>query len=214
MIKLYGNKFSPPSNKVEMCLNLLGVEYEFAFVDLLKGEQRTKDFLSISSFGKVPVLVDGNFKLSESNAIIKYLCKKSKSDLYSTDFEKQAEIDMWCDFIAQHLVMQGYAKIMFNKMVAPRVGVEPDQRAIKEGYENLNKFFSIIEEKLSETKFLGEDKMTIADISLLSTIDPSELIEVELKPYPKLLAWRKNLQSKDFYQKTHKFYGESMMTKK
>ncbi len=214
MIKLYGHKFSPPSNKVEMCMNLLSLEYEFIFIDLLKGQQRTNDFLSLAPFGKVPVLVDGNFKLSESNAIMKYLCKKSKSDLYSADFEKQAEIDMWCDFIAQHITMQGYAKVMFSKMVAPRIGVEPDQRAIKEGYENLNNFLSIIEEKLGKTKFLAGDKMTIADISLLSTIDPSEMIEVDLKLYPKLFAWRKNLQSQDFYQKTHKFYGESMMAKK
>ena len=74
MIKLYGNKLSPPSNKVEMCINLLGLEYEFVFVDLLKGQQRTSDFLSLTPFGKIPVLVDGKFKLSESNAIIKYLC--------------------------------------------------------------------------------------------------------------------------------------------
>ena len=214
MIKLYGNKFSPPSNKVEMCINLLGLEYEFVFVDLLKGHQRTGEFLSITPFGKVPVLVDGNFKLSESNAIIKYLCKKSKSDLYPSGLEEQAEVDMWCDFITQHLTMGAYVKVMFNKVVAPRIGVEPDQRAIKEGYEFIGKYLSLIEERLNKTKFLARDKMTIADISLLSTIDPSELIEVDLKPYPKLLTWRKNLQSQDFYQKIHKFYGESMMAKK
>ena len=140
MIKLYGNKFSPPSNKVEMCINLLGLEYEFVFVDVLKGEQKTDDFLSLTPFGKVPVLVDEKFKLSESNAIIKYLCKKSKSDLYPSDLEKQAEVDMWCDFIALHLTMGAYAKVMFNKIVAPRMGVEPDQRSIKEGYGFINNF--------------------------------------------------------------------------
>ena len=214
MIKLYGNKFSPPSNKVEMCINLLGLEYEFVFVDLLKGEQRTSDFLSITPFGKVPVLVDGNFKLSESNAIIKYLCKKSKSDLYPSDLEKQAEVDMWCDFISQHLTVGAYVKVIFNKMVAPRIGVEPDQRSIKEGYEFIGKYLSLIEEKLNKTKFLAGDKMTIADISLLAIVDPSEIIDIDLKPYPKLTAWRSSLKAQSFYQKVHKFYGESMMAKK
>ncbi len=214
MIKIYGNKFSPPSNKVEMCINVLGLEYEFVFIDLLKGEQRKSEFLSITPFGKAPVLVDGNFKLSESNAIMKYLCKKSKSDLYPSDLEKQAEVDMWCDFIAQHLTMQAYAKVMFNKVVAPRIGVEPDQRSIKEGYEFIGKYLTLIEENLNKTKFLTGDKMTIADISLLATIDPSELIEVNLKTYPKLTAWRDSLKAQSFYQKVHKFYGESMMAKK
>lgn len=214
MIKLYGNKFSPPSNKVEMCINLLGLEYEFIFVDLLKGEQRKSEFLSITPFGKAPVLVDGNFNLSESNAIIKYLCKKTKSDLYPSDLEKQAEVDMWCDFISQHLSLGAYLKVMFNKMVAPRIGIEPDQKSIKEGYEFINKYLALIEEKLNKTKFLAGDKMTIADICLLATIDPSEVIEVNLKTYPKLNALRDGLKSQSFYQKVHQFYGESMMMTK
>ena len=214
MIKLYGHKFSPPSNKVEMCINALGLEYEFIFVDLLKGQQRAEDFLSITPFGKVPVLVDGSLKLSESNAIIKYLCRKAKSDLYPSGLEEQAEVDMWCDFIGQHLTMGAYVKVMFNKMVAPRIGVEPDQRAVKEGYEFIEKHLSVIEKKLNKTKFLAGDKMTIADICLLAVIDPSEMIDVDLKMYPKLTAWRDNLKAQNFYQKVHKVYGESMMAKK
>lgn len=214
MIKLYGNRFSPPSNKVEMVLNELGVEYEFVFVDLLKGEQRKPEFLSLTPFGKVPVLVDGNFKLSESNAIIKYLSKKTKSELYPSDLEKQAEVDMWCDFIGQHLTLGAYVKVIFNKMVAPRIGVEPDPRSMKEGYEFISKYLTLIEEKLNKTKFLAGDKMTIADVTLLATIDPSEMIEVDLKTYPKLNTLRDSLKSQNFYQKVHKFYGESMMMAK
>lgn len=213
-MKLYGNRFSPPSNKVEMVLNKLGIEYEFVFVDLLNGEKRKPEFLSLTPFGKVPVLVDGNFKLSESTAIIKYLARKAKSELYPTDLEEQASVDMWCDFIGQHLTLGAYVKVIFNKMVAPRIGVEPDPRSMKEGYEFITKYLTTIEEKLNKTKFLAGDKMTIADISLISTIDPSEMIGVDLKVYPKLMALRENLKSQDFYQKVHKFYGESMVATK
>lgn len=213
MIKLYGNRFSPPSNKVEMCLNLLGLEYEFVFVDLLNGEQRKPEFISLTYFGKVPFLVDGDFKLSESNAIMKYLCKKTKSDLYPSGLEEQADVDRWCDFLSMHLAM-AYGKVIFNKMIAPRMGVEPDEKSMKEGYELLSKYFPLIEEKLNKTKFVAGDKMTIADILLLATMDPSEMIELDLKAYPKLIALRNSLKSQSFYQKVHKVYGESMMTAK
>lgn len=213
MIKLYGNRFSPPSNKVEMVLNQLGLEYEFVFVDLLNGEQRKPEFLSLTSFGKVPFLVDEKFKLSESNAIMKYLCRKAKSDLYPSGLEEQAEVDKWCDFISMHLAM-AYGKVMFNKMIASKMGLEPDERSMKEGYELLSKYFPLIEEKLSKTKFIAGDKMTISDILLVATIDPSEMIEVDLKAYPKLVALRESLKSQSFYQKVHKFYGESMMMAK
>jgi glutathione S-transferase len=213
MIKLYGNRFSPPSNKVEMCLNQLGIEYEFVFVDLLNGEQRKPEFLALTSFGKVPFLVDGNFKLSESNAIMKYLCRKAKSDLYPSGLEEQAEVDKWCDFISMHLAM-AYGKVIFNKMIASKMGSEPDERSMKEGYEFLSKYFPLIEEKLNKTKFMAGDEMTIADILLVATIDPSEMIEVDLKAYPKLIALRNSLKSQSFYQKVHKVYGESMMMAK
>lgn len=213
MIKFYGNRFSPPCNKVEMCLNLLGLEYEFIPVDLLSGAQRKPEFLEINFFGKAPAIIDGDFKLAESNAIMKYLSRKAKSDLYPEDIKQQAEVDMWLDFISQHLIMQGYMKIMFNKMIAPRIGVEVDEKSIKEGYENLSKYFPLIEGKLTKTKFLVGDKITIADVALLSTIDPSEMIQVDLKPYPKLLALRNSLTSQNFYQKVHKFYGEAMLSR-
>ena len=214
MIKLYGTKISPPCNKVEMCLNALGMEYEFISLDLFKGANRTAEYLAINPFGKVPAIEDGTLKLSESNAIMKYLSKKAKSDLYPDDLVKQTEIDRWCDFVSQHINIQGYLPIAFNKFVAKKIGFEPNSNEIKKGEELLKKLLPLIEEQLNKTKYLAGDKLTIADICLLASVDPSELIELDLKPYPKLSAWRKDLQSQDFYQKTHKFYGESMMAKK
>lgn len=214
MIKLYGNKISPPSNKVEMCLNALNMNYEFISLDLFKGENRTDKYLAVNPFGKAPAIEDEKIKLSESNAIMKYLCRKAKSDFYPEDLVQQAEIDMWCDFVSQHLNMQGYLPIAFNKFVAKKIGLEPNEKEIKKGQEFVNRFLPIIENQLNKKKYLAGDKLTIADFCLLASIDPSELIEVDLKPYSKLLEWRKNLQSQDFYQKTHKFYGESIMAKK
>lgn len=214
MIKLYGNKISPPCNKVEICLNALGIDYEFISLDLFKGENKTDKYLAINPSGKVPTIEDGKLKLFESNAIIKYLCRKVKSDFYPNDLIQQAEIDKWCDFVSQHLNMQGYLPLAFNKFVAKKIGLEPNANEIKKGEEFINRFLPVIESQLNKTKYLAGEKLTIADFCLLASIDPSELIEVDLKSYPKLLAWRKNLQSQDFYQKTHKFYGECMMAKK
>jgi glutathione S-transferase len=78
MIKLYGNVNTKSFNtlKLRFALAEIGADYEFSPVDLPKGEARTADFLRINPHGKVPVLVDGDFALPESDAILWYLGEK------------------------------------------------------------------------------------------------------------------------------------------
>src|SRR3982751_2005302 len=75
MIKLYGavNTKSFNTLKLRFALAEIGVPYEFIPIDLAKGEARTADFMRINPHGKVPVLVDGDFALPESDAILWYL---------------------------------------------------------------------------------------------------------------------------------------------
>jgi glutathione S-transferase len=77
-MKLYGNVNNKSFNtlKIRFALAEIGAAYEFAPVDLAKGESRTPEFLRINPHGKVPVLVDGDFALPESDAILWYLGEK------------------------------------------------------------------------------------------------------------------------------------------
>lgn len=74
-MKLYG---FPPTRSIRALWTLreLDVAFEFVNVDLLKGEQRRPEFLAINPAGKLPVLVDGDFVLTESVAIVLYLADK------------------------------------------------------------------------------------------------------------------------------------------
>jgi glutathione S-transferase len=77
-MKLYGNVNNKSFNtlKIRFALAEIGAPYELLPVDLPKGESRTADFLRINPHGKVPVLVDGDFALPESDAILWYLAEK------------------------------------------------------------------------------------------------------------------------------------------
>ena len=78
MIKLYGNVNTKSFNtlKLRFALAEIGAAYELSPVDLAKGESRSADFMGINPHGKVPVLVDGDFALPESDAILWYLGEK------------------------------------------------------------------------------------------------------------------------------------------
>jgi glutathione S-transferase len=77
-MKLYGSSNNKSFNtlKLRFALAEIGAAYEFVPVDLAKGESRTSDFLRVNAHGKVPVLVDGDFALPESGAILWYLGEK------------------------------------------------------------------------------------------------------------------------------------------
>ena len=76
MMKLYG---APPTRalRVIWLLNELGLEYEMVPVDVLQGENRQQDFLTLNPAGKLPVLVDGSLVVTESVAIQLYLADKN-----------------------------------------------------------------------------------------------------------------------------------------
>jgi glutathione S-transferase len=78
MLKLFGNVNTKSFNtlKIRFALAEIGAGHEFVPVDLAKGESRKPEFLRINPHGKVPVLVDGDFALPESDAILWYLGEK------------------------------------------------------------------------------------------------------------------------------------------
>ncbi len=207
MAKLYRFDLSTPANKVRFCANLIGIDLESVPINLGKGDNQTDEYLSMHPAGKVPVLDDDGFVLYESNAIMKYLCRKHDSDLYPQGTQKQALVDQWCDFVSAH-VGDGYGRVVLNKIIANSSGMASDERSVN---DRLYRFLGVVEGQLGRTKFLAGDELTIADICLLSTIDPTEMLEIDLGNFPKLSAWREDLRSQDFYQKVHRFYGESMM---
>ena len=77
-MKLYGSANDKSFNtlKIRFALAEIGAPYELVSVDLAKGESRSADFKRLNPHGKVPVLLDGDFALPESDAILWYLGEK------------------------------------------------------------------------------------------------------------------------------------------
>lgn len=92
---LYFTQGSPPSRSCLLLARYLELEIEVKQVNLRTGEQKAEAFSKLNPQGKVPVLVDGDFVLSESRAILAYLVNSRKpgSDLYPTDAKARALVD-------------------------------------------------------------------------------------------------------------------------
>jgi len=211
MLIIYGSEVSSPSNKVRFMANLAGVEYEYRSIHLAKGEARTPEFMKKHPAGKVPVIDDNGFVLFESNAILKYLARKYRPELYPSGIEEQALVDQWMDFVSAH-VGQAMAKITFNRLLAPLREIEVDQRSLDEGVKFMHRFLPPVENFLeaSEDSYFFGRAISIVDVNLLATLDPAEAAGVDLSPYEKLSRWRNRLKQEEFYIRCHRSYEETL----
>lgn len=206
MLTLYLHPLSTPSLGAEFAAQACGVEFEKKVVNLQSGEQRSDDYLAINRAGKVPALKDGDFRLSESLTIMRYLARRQGSDLFPADMKGQACIEQWMDYAAQH-VRAPFGRIQFNRLVAPMLGQPSDENSIKMGLHLLEQSLPIIDQKLTETEFLCGDSLSLGDLVLLSSLDPSEALKVDLERYPYITRWRQALRERDFYQNVHTHFG-------
>jgi glutathione S-transferase len=211
MLKVYGFSLSLPSNKVRYVANHMGLDYEFVPVNLLAGEHMSEEHMKLHPAGKVPAIDDDGFVLFESGSIIKYLAQKYDSSLYPVGLKEGADVDKWTDFVSIH-VNNGMNRVFFNRILAPLVGVEVDERSMKDGLSFLDRFLPVVENQLSENVYLAGDELTLADFNLLSVLDPAEAAQVDLSPYPSITNWRSRLQKEDFYTKCHSSYTEALQS--
>lgn len=207
MLKIYGADLSTPSCKVRFVANAVGLAYEYKKVDLVKGENRSEAHLRLHPGGKVPVIDDDGFVLFESNAIIRYLAEKSP--LYPSGLRQRAVVDQWMDFVSHHIAT-ALGRVLFNRVFAPFLKVEVDERGLSEGLSFLERFLPVVDTPLKERRYLAGSELTLADFNLLSALDPAEVAQVDLSGYLNITRWRKDLQGRDFYTRCHKSYGDAL----
>src|SRR5260370_1174831 len=111
-MKLYGSTKlrSFKTLKLRAALAEIGVPYQYVPIDLGKGEGRRPEFLAVNPHGKIPVLVDEDFALPESDAILWYLGEKypeagllPRADGTAAITQARAQVLRWCDFASTSL---------------------------------------------------------------------------------------------------------------
>ncbi len=209
MLTIYGSPLSSPSNKVRYVANYLQIPYDYQHVNLATGEQRQADFLSINPVGKVPAIVDDEFNLWESNAIIRYFANKTQSNVYPNDIQQRAIIDQWLDFSVQHIAL-ATSKIMFNTHFFQLAGLEQDKRALTEGREFVIKHLATIEDQLAKMPFIAGQTISLADFALLSALDVCEVCDIDLTTFSKTTAWQAKLMKEKFFTDCHTSYKATL----
>ena len=183
MITLYGHDLSGNTYKVRLFLELLGLEYDYKKVDLMKGEHKQPAYLAINPFGQVPALVDGDVTLADAQGILTYLARQYGGDTWlPTDPVSLSRVVRWLSTTAGE-VRQGPEHARLYHLFGVKA-IDIDRAGEKSVL-----ILKQLDDHLSTRTWLEFECPTIADLAVFPYVALAPDGEISLDAYPHVLAW-------------------------
>ena len=202
-MKLYHFPVSPNSRRVLAVAYHLGIKLELETVQLPKGEHLKPGFIKLNPNHKIPTLVDGDFVLWESSAIMLYLLnKKPGNTLYSSDPKTQADINRWLFWNIAHWG-SACGIFIFEHLVKKFTNQgDADPAEIKKAEDLFHRFAQVLEHHLRGREWLVGDHVTVADYAVGSMLDLTEAAHYPLDKYKEIKRWYGNIEKLDAWKKS------------
>lgn len=193
MMKLYCHPVSTTSRPVMLFVLESGIDAQFQVVDLFTGEHFKPPFEAVNPNHLIPVLEDGDFRLTESSAILKYLADKIDSPAYPKDLQRRARVNERMDWINTQ-VCRDLAYGFVYPQIFPthkRPSDEAQKQTIAWGKERAQGWLKVLDQNWLGTSntYLAGDQMTIADYFGSSFVALAEIVRSDLSGYPNVKRW-------------------------
>ena len=205
-MKLYMHPVSTTCRPVMQFIADNNIPVDMETVDILKGQHYEPAYSKINPNHLIPMLEDGDFRLTESSAILKYLAEKTNSPAYPKDLKARARVNEVMDwFNSQFYRDYGYGLIypqLFPSL--KRESEETQKSAIKWGKEGTERWLKVLNDHiLGSHKYLCGNEVTVADYFGLAILQVGEVIRCNLKAYPNIARWLDLMKSRPAYAKTY-----------
>jgi GST-like protein len=182
---------TPNGKKISIMLEEINYKFKITRVDISNGEQFNPDFIKISPFSKIPVIIDHENKESvfESGAILMYLGERSGKFYIKED---RLKINQWL------MAQMGY--------VGPMIGQHHQFHHYNPGksefgeeryFKITKKIYQDLDNRLASSKFLAGAKYSIADIATWPWIARYEWHDIGLEGYKNLSRWYLEIANRD-----------------
>ncbi len=182
-----GNAF-----KARLFLSLLGLDHEITDVDLRAGGNRATQFLALNPRGQIPVLVDGDKVIWDSQAILVYLARRYGSeDWLPLDPEPLARVMQWLA-VAENELLFGLARARAVVLFGRPWDYEQSKTLGEAGLK-------VLDDHLGDRDWLAADRPTIADIACYPYVALAPEGKISLAPYPTISPWIRRVQQLDGY---------------
>ena len=202
-MKLYVNLLSPNVRRVRLTAAVLGLALEETKLDFAKGEHKHPDYLALNANGAVPTLVDGDFVLTESRAIMQYLAAtKPASGLLPSDERGRADVTRWQFWDASHFSPQ-LGTLAYQRILKASFGMgPPDAAKVDEALTNFRRYAAVLDKRLDGRRYVVGESLTVADLTLASSLMYAKQSEAPVAEFPHLQAWFARISDLDAWKKT------------
>lgn len=178
-MKLYSFAITPNNRKVESFIAHFDLPVDVQPVNFKARETQSDEFFVLNPMRKVPVLVDGDFTLFESNAILTYLAGQfPETHALPTDLKGRADVDRWLHWQSCHLM---------PFMGSLKTGAETDLNEVKP-------LLSVLELRLAGQDYLLPT-LTVADFAVSAYLMSKRGKQLDYSEHPGVAAWRERMQN-------------------
>ena len=211
-MKLYYHPVSTACRPVMLLAAESGLALEFRLVDLFTGEHLQEPYAAINPSRQVPVLEDGDFRLTESSAILKYLAEKAGSPAYPPELRRRARINEVIDWFNTGLYRDlGYGFVYPQVLPNHKRPDDKVQAAVTAWAKDRTRgWLKILDENLigPGNPWLCGREITIADYFGASILTLGEVIRLDYSPYPNVTRWLANMKARPAWAKVNEgFYA-------
>jgi len=213
MLQLYLDPCTVNCRKVLAGLDMLGTQYEINHVDYFAAAHKKPEFLAINPNGALPAAMDGDFALSESNAILQYAADLSGSDkYYPKDLKRRADVNRWLLWEGSTWFPSCYVYLV-EYVVKPLMNAKPDEAIVAKEAPNWHRLADILDKRLAKSKWLVGDTPTIADIAVAAPMHLHKWQRLPLDDHPNLKRWMADIEQLPCWQKTQGAVNRALQLK-
>jgi glutathione S-transferase len=181
-MKLYDLELSGNCYKVRLLASLLKAPLEIVPVDFMAGEHKQPEFLKLNPLGEIPVLVDNDLVLRDSQAILVYLARQYGNEQWLPSHPAElARVIQWLSTAANEI-----ARGPNDARLVDKFGYRLD---VEQARSKAHQIIKIVDHQLDKQEWLELDRPTIADIACFPYIALSHEGGVALDSYPNVKAW-------------------------
>lgn len=183
MLRIYGSAKSR-TLRVLWMVGELGIPYEQKDWLPRAPETRTPEFFALNPNGRVPVIDDDGFVLSESMAINFYLAKKHRSPLYPSDPKQEALALQWSLWETDRLDRQIVNYVRHTKDLPE---AERKAEIAEAAWKEVAPAFDVLETALTKSEWLAGPVFSVGDLNVAAAL--YRALSIDLAKWPHVGAW-------------------------
>jgi glutathione S-transferase len=210
-MKLYFHPVSTVSRPIMLLAADENIALDMQLVDLFKGEHKQPAYLAVNPNAQIPTLEDGDFRLTESSAILKYLAEKNGSRAYPADIKQRARVNEMMDWFNTGLYRDlGYGMVYGQTLpdyIYSDAAVQ--SAALARAQKKANHWLGILDQSLlgADKKFLCGNDITLADYLGVCFLTLGEVTQLKYDAYPNVTRWINTMKARPTWAKVNEgFY--------